>query len=108
MTDFASLLKAKDKATEAKVKAAGTATVAADDVAKAQAALAKAAEADQAAEAARLSAHKAIHDHLAELGEHYLVSDDGTITIYRAIDAEPGWTAQQPIPGGKLPGAKGK
>ncbi len=99
MTDFADLLKAKDAATEAKKASAHEASVAADRVVQAQAEMDKADKADQAAEAARLAAHKAIHDHLAELGDHYLTDDHGTLTVFRAVDHEPGWVAQQPIPG---------
>ncbi len=99
MTDFANLLKAKDVATEAKAASAKVALEAAENVVKAEVEASQADKADQAAEAARLAAHKAIHDHLAELGDHYLTDDNGTLTVFRAVDHEPGWVAQQPIPG---------
>ncbi len=48
---------------------------------------------------ARLAAHKAIHDILVEFGEHYLIDDDGTLTVFKPVDQEPGYLAVQPIPG---------
>ncbi len=99
MTEFADLLKAKDAATEAKKASAHEASVAADRVVEAETAMDKADKTDQAAEVARLEAHKAIHDRLSELGDHYLTDDNGTLTVFRAVDHDPGWVAQQPIPG---------
>ncbi len=54
-----------------------------------------------AATEARLAAHKSIHDILVEFGEHYLVDDDGTLTVFKPIDESiaPGYLAVQPIPG---------
>ncbi len=48
-----------------------------------------------------LDAHKAIHDLLVERGEHYLVDQVGTLTVYKPIDDPnpPGYLAVQPIPG---------
>ena len=50
---------------------------------------------------ARANAHKAIHDVLAQYGEHYLIAEDGTLTVFKPIDEEPGYLAVQPIPGRK-------
>ncbi len=93
------LLKAKDEAIE------GVAT-ATEDVAEAtgilEAAQGRLADREQAlaeANATEAEAHKALHDVLTERGHHYLTTDDGTVTIYHAIDEPPGWCAYQPIPG---------
>ncbi len=44
--------------------------------------------------------HKAIHDVLAEKGEHYGIDQStGTVTVYKPIDEPPGWCAVHPIPG---------
>ncbi len=49
--------------------------------------------------AARSASHRAIHDRLAERGEHSTVSEDGTLTVWRAVEREPGYQGYQPIPG---------
>ncbi len=52
--------------------------------------------------AALLAAHQAIHDVLAERGEHYLIDQkDGTLTVYKPSDEPPGYLAVHPIPGTK-------
>ncbi len=94
MTEFKDLIAARDAAVEQ------------DEVCKvnrdlAQDALAKAQEACIASETARNDAQKAIHDLLVEYGEHYLITDDGTLTVYKPIEEEPGYLAVQPIPGQK-------
>ena len=48
---------------------------------------------------ARAEAHAAIRALLVEFGEHYLVGEDGTLTVYKPIDSPPGYVAVQPIPG---------
>ncbi len=53
----------------------------------------------QAATAATVAAHKEIHDVLVERGEHYLLGEDGTFTVYKASDVAPGYLPVQPIPG---------
>ncbi len=45
------------------------------------------------------AAHKAIHDLLVERGEHYLIDDQGSLTVFKPIDEAPGYLAVQPIPG---------
>ncbi len=85
------------------VKARDDAIVIDDDCAAAQIA-AEAAHAEAVAQhvassEARAAAHKAIHDLLVERGEHYLIDEAGSLTVYKPIDAEPGYLAVQPIPG---------
>ncbi len=93
--DFAELIYAKNAA------------ITADDEASAavQAAAKALEEAEQVREesaAARTAANLAIHDLLAEKGEHYLVDPgDGTLTVYKVSDEEPGYLAVHPIPGTK-------
>ncbi len=54
------------------------------------------------ARVAQEAAHKAIHDLLAERGEHYLIDQkDGTLTVYKPSDEPPGYLAVHPIPGTK-------
>ncbi len=91
--EFVELIAAKDKAIaddEAALQALNDAELA---LGSAQAWQAGTAEAKNAA-------HKAIHDVLAEYGEHYLVDQkDGTVTVYKVSDEPPGYRAVHPIPG---------
>ena len=73
--------------------------VAAAELAEARKVLAEKEHADAGAEAARVASDLALHEHLKELGVHYLLARDGTLTTYHAIDAPPGWMAQHPVPG---------
>ncbi len=102
MTDLEALLKAKDMAIANDDGADLHLAVCNDDLREAEAKVANATKAKDEAVLARLAAHKAIHDHLAELGDHYLTDDHGTLTVFRAVDHEPGWVAQQPIPGRRV------
>lgn len=90
---FRELLKAKDAAaTHAQECAAA--------LEAATASLAAAQSAHDEAEAARLAAHKAIADRLAERGHYSLVDDAGTVTVYQADPSvETGWKSYHPIPG---------
>ena len=45
------------------------------------------------------NAHRSIHDVLAQYGEHYLISDDGTLTVFKPVDNDIGYIAVHPIPG---------
>ncbi len=93
---LAELLKAKDEAIARK-------QMADDYLAEANKMLADAQEAYEKAEATRLEAHKAIRDVLVDKGDHAIVSPDGTVTIYRAVDitegCEQGWLCTHPVIG---------
>lgn len=92
MMAFADLIKAKEAAIVADVEAEGE-----EILSETILAAAKATHAKTALE--RAASHAAIHDLLVELGEHYLVAEDGTLTVYKPVDVFPGYLAVQPIPG---------
>ncbi len=96
---FQELLKAKDTAIAKRDETAKALKAAEDSVNSAVIVRGAAEEAGALAAKTLTASHKAIHDHLAERGEHYLVDDKGTFTIYRATSVDPGWVAAQPIPG---------
>lgn len=91
---------------DAKDKAIDTVATAVEGLAEARAGL-ESAQAEVAdtektladANAAESAAHKALHDCLEDKGHHYMVADDGTVTIYHAIEEPPGWCCYQPVPG---------
>ncbi len=83
MTEFAELIIRKDVAV--KYDEECTANEQAASVA-----LNNAANQREASALALADAHKAIHDVLAEYGEHYLVDQkDGTLTVYKPSDELP-------------------
>ncbi len=93
MNEFDDLIDAKDRAVEED-------NVAQQALADATAALDKARQDAEASTGILLEAHKAIHDVLAEKGEHYGIDQaNGTVTVYKPIDEPPGWCAVHPIPG---------
>ncbi len=98
---FADLLAAKDAA--CKLKEETTLELFA-----AQVELEAATKDDLKATEARKAAHKAIRDILGERGERCTVDDDGTVTIYRAVEPEneddPGWRSYHPITEAMLKG----
>ncbi len=98
---FADLLAAKDAAVKRKEQTAF-------ELADAEAMLKEATEADLEAGHAKTAAHKAIRDILGERGERCTVDDDGTVTIYRAVEPEneddPGWRSYHPITEATLKG----
>ncbi len=98
-TEFKDLIAARDAAIEADDDCIATRD-------SAQAALVAAQEACIDSGNKRAEAHKAIQALLVEYGEHYLISEDGTLTVYKPIDDEPGYLAVQPIPGSKVPTSK--
>ena len=49
--------------------------------------------------AALADAHLSIHNILAQYGEHYLIADDGTLTVFKPVDNDIGYIAVHPIPG---------
>ncbi len=89
---FADLVKAKDAAVAHDNECAASEEAMAVELEQCQAKHAAATE-------ARLQAHKSIHDILVEFGEHYLIDDDGTLTVFKPIEEPPGYLAVQPIPG---------
>ncbi len=93
---LAELLKAKDEAIALKTKTAS-------ELATAEEILLTAQQADEQAEVLRVEAHKAIRDVLVDKGDHAIVSPDGTVTIYRAVDitegCEQGWLCTHPVIG---------
>lgn len=78
-----------------------------EGLAKARASEVEASAAYDAAVDAKARADRALHDYLAERGTHYSFAPDGTVTLYVACEAGPGWRADHPIPG-NLPGDAGK
>jgi len=93
------LLDLKDGACKDAADAGTTTAEAREVLATAQAGLALAETGQKEAILAETEAHTALHVYLTEKGHHYLVADDGTVTIFHAIDEPPGWCAYQPIPG---------
>ncbi len=98
---FAELLAAKDAAVKHKEDTA-------KELAEAQAMLEAATEADLEAGEVRKAAHKAICELLGDRGERCTVGEDGTVTIYRAVEPEneddPGWRSYHPITEATLKG----
>ncbi len=98
---FADLLAAKDAAVKYKEE-----TTAA--LIEAQSMLEAASDNDLKAAEMKAKAHKAIRDLLGERGERCTVDDDGTVTIYRAVEPEneddPGWRSYHPITEATLKG----
>lgn len=90
------LIKAKEAAIAADVQAAGEEIVA-------EALLLAAKDKHVQTAADRAATHKAIHDVLVEFGEHYLLDEDGTCTVYKPVDQSPGYLAVQPVPGNGPP-----
>ncbi len=100
---FADLLAAKDVAVKYKEETF-------KDLVEAQAMLEASSENDLKAAEMKTKAHKAIRDLLGEYGERCTVDDDGTVTIYRAVEPEseddPGWRSYHPITEATLKGEK--
>ncbi len=92
MMEFVDLIAAKDLAVEAYELSQRALADASESLVAAQ-------ERSEATAKARIEAHQAIHDVLAERGMHHTIDEKGTVTIYSAIDDEPGWRVDHPLPG---------
>ncbi len=96
---FAELLKVKDDAVAKREEAASALHQAEQAVESAASEHGSAVKAHDYATKLKDDAHRAIHDYLADRGEHYLIDNSGTLTLFRATAIDPGWVAVHPIPG---------
>ena len=93
---FEDLIKAKDLAV---AHAAACREAEATTHATAKAAMEQTTLQREKADEAEAAIHVALHDLLKERGEHYVISKDGTLTVFKSVEAGQGWLAVQPIPG---------
>jgi hypothetical protein len=100
---FSDLLTARDSAIALDESAAAAVSETETAIASAQSDLVARLATRGATTAAVTAANADIHNLLTTNGEYYLIDNRGTLTVYKAIDADPGYVGFQPIPGTEPP-----